>query len=122
LSWREVRQVLHEELNQLPERYRVPLVLRFLEGKTQEQAAYELGLAKSTLRQRLERGRDLLRARVVRRGLGPTGLLAAAAWPTAEAAGVPASWVTSALKAASRFAAGAADGGAVSAHAATLTE
>src|SRR5262249_9477272 len=48
LSWRDVRRVLHEELNKLSERYRVPLVLCYLEGKTQEQAAAELGLAKST--------------------------------------------------------------------------
>src|SRR5262249_49476547 len=85
VSWREVRQVLHEELNELSEHYRVPLVLCYLEGKTQEQAADELGVAKSTLRQRVERGRDLLRTRLVRRGLGPAALLAAAAWPVANA-------------------------------------
>src|SRR5262249_3724809 len=106
------------------ERYRVPLVLCYLEGKTQEQAADELGLAKSTLRERAERGRDLLRARLVRRGLGPSALLAAAAWPAAKSsAGVPLSWVTSTAKAASLFAAGrAADAGALSAHAVALTE
>src|SRR5262245_46418973 len=85
LSWSEVRRVVHEELNQLPERYRMPLVLCYLEGKPQEQAADELGLAKSTLRVRLERGRDLLRARLVRRGLGPAALLTAASWPAVTA-------------------------------------
>src|SRR5262249_36930437 len=35
LSWREARWVLHEELRRLPERYRVPLVLCYLQGKTQ---------------------------------------------------------------------------------------
>jgi len=121
LSWREVRRLLHEELNMLSERYRVPLVLCYLEGKTQEQAADQLGLAKSTLRQRVERGRDLLRARLVRRGLGPAALLAAVAWPAANAsAGVPLSLLTSTVKAASLFVAGpAADAGAISANAAT---
>jgi RNA polymerase sigma factor (sigma-70 family) len=124
LSWREVRQVLHEELNELSERYRVPLVLCYLEGKTQEQAADELGLAKSTLRQRVERGRDLLRVRLVRRGLGPAALLAAAAWPSANASpGVPLSLLTSTVKAARLLAAGpAAAAAATSANAGTLTE
>lgn len=44
LSWREVRQVLHEELNKLPERYRAPLVLFHLEGVTQQAAAAQLGV------------------------------------------------------------------------------
>ena len=56
LSWREVRQVLHEEVSGLPERYRAPLVLCYLEGATQEAAALQLKLAKSTLREHLERG------------------------------------------------------------------
>jgi RNA polymerase sigma factor (sigma-70 family) len=124
LSWREVQRVLHEELNRLSERYRLPLVLCYLQGKTQEQAADELGLAKSTLRERVERGRDLLRARLVRRGLGPSAVLAVAAWPAAKAsAAVPLSLVTSTLEAASLFAAGPlADAGALSTNAVTLME
>ena len=39
LSWHEVRRALHEELDGLSDRYRVPLVLCYLEGKTQDQAA-----------------------------------------------------------------------------------
>lgn len=62
----------------LPERYRVALALCYLESKTQDQAAAQLGLAKSTLKVRLERGKELLRARLVRRGLGPVALLVAA--------------------------------------------
>jgi RNA polymerase sigma factor (sigma-70 family) len=49
LTWREVRAVLHEELNKLPERYREALVMCYMESKTQDQAAAHLGLAKSTL-------------------------------------------------------------------------
>jgi RNA polymerase sigma factor (sigma-70 family) len=73
MTWREVRQVLHQELRGLAERYSVPLVLCYLEGKTQDEAAAQLGLATSTLKQRLERGRSLLRARLVRRGPGAGG-------------------------------------------------
>src|SRR5262249_47625837 len=43
VSWREVRDVLDGELGGLPERYRAPLVLCYLEGKTQDEAAKLLG-------------------------------------------------------------------------------
>jgi cytochrome c peroxidase len=123
MNWREVRRVLHEELNGLSECHRVPLVLCYLQGKTQEQAAKELGLAKSTLREHLERGRDLLRARLVRRGLGPVALLVAAAWPAADAsAGVPPAVVASTVSAASLVAAGQATTAVASARVAALTE
>ena len=59
LTWREVRQVIHEELSGLAERYRAPLVLCYLEGATQDAAAVQLDLAKSSLRERLERGREV---------------------------------------------------------------
>src|SRR4029434_2075532 len=99
----------HEELTGLAERYRVPLVACYLEGKTQDAAAAQLGLATSTLKERLERGRALLRARLVRRGLGPTAVLVATAWPLAAASAcLPATLVSSTIKAASLFAAGQA--------------
>jgi RNA polymerase sigma factor (sigma-70 family) len=101
LTWREVRQVLHQELAGLAERYRVPLVACYLEGKTQDEAAAQLGMAKSTLKERLERGRGLLRARLVRRGLGPAAVLLAATWPGAAASAcLPATLVTSTIRAA----------------------
>ncbi len=116
LTWREVRQVLHEELTGLAERYRVPVVTCYLEGKTQDEAAVQLGLAKSTLKERLERGRSLLRARLVRRGLGPAAVLIATAWPSAAASAcLPAMLVSSTVKA-------AATAGVISAKVAALTE
>ncbi len=81
-------------------------MLCYLEGATQEVAAVQLKLAKSTLRERLERARSLLRTRLLRRGLGPAALLVAAAWPAANASAcVPISVVSSTLKAASLVAA-----------------
>jgi cytochrome c peroxidase len=97
LTWREVRQVVHEELSALAERHRVPLVACYLEGKTQDEAAAQLGLAKSTLKERLERGRSVLRARLLRRGLGPAVLVVAASW--VSAAPVPLALFSSTLRA-----------------------
>jgi cytochrome c peroxidase len=124
LTWREVRQVLHQELAGLAEGYRVPLVLCYLEGRTQGEAASELGVARSTLKERLERGRALLRARLVRRGLGPAAALIAAAWPGATASAcLPLSLASRTVQAATLFAAGqSAASGAASVGVAALAE
>jgi RNA polymerase sigma factor (sigma-70 family) len=50
LTWRELREVLHQELSRLPEKNRLPLILCYLEGKTQEEAARQLGWTAATLR------------------------------------------------------------------------
>jgi RNA polymerase sigma factor (sigma-70 family) len=123
LTWREVRAVLHEELNKLPERYRAALVMCYLESLTQDQAAARLGVAKSTLKERLERGRQLLGTRLVRRGLGPPAVLVAAAWPAPVcSACLPLSLVSATVKAAGQSVAGQATGGAISANVAAWTQ
>jgi RNA polymerase sigma-70 factor (ECF subfamily) len=77
VSGRELLAVLDEELHKLPERLRVPLVLCYLEGKTRDEAARELGWSLGTLKRRLEQARASLRARVAGRGVGLAALLAA---------------------------------------------
>lgn len=90
LTGRELLSLLDEELQKLPERFQEPLVLCFLEGKTQEEAAQQLGWPRGTLKDRLEQGKELLRQRLTRRGLAlPAGLLATLVCSTANAA-VPA--------------------------------
>lgn len=93
VTWREALAVLDEELVRMPAAYRSALVLCYLEGKTQDEAARQLGRTLGTLRGQLERGRERLRARLVRRGVSLAALVGVAlnqhvtAGPTAAAVG-----------------------------------
>ncbi len=72
------RAPLHEEVGRLPDRFRLPIVLCYLEGKTHAQAARELHWGEATVRRRLADARDLLRSRLTRRGVAmSSGALAA---------------------------------------------
>src|SRR5205823_6083292 len=78
LGWREACAALHQELDRLPDQYRLPLVLCYLRGLSRDEAARQLGWTMQSLKGRLERGRLLLRDRLVRRGITlSAGLLAA---------------------------------------------
>ncbi len=68
-AWNELRPVLHAEVDRLPERYRIPVILSYLEGKTNEEVAALLEWPVGTVKGRLSRARDLLRSRLMRRGL-----------------------------------------------------
>lgn len=73
----EWEAMLDQELSRLPEKYRAPLVLCYLRGRTHDQAAEELRCPVGTVRSRMARGRDLLRTRLVRRGIAPSATLSA---------------------------------------------
>jgi RNA polymerase sigma factor (sigma-70 family) len=123
VTWREVKEALDEELARLPERYRAPLVLCYLEGRTRDEAAQLLGWSEGTCRGRLERGREVLRARLVRRGLGlSAALLAGALGQEAASASVAPPFVTATVQAASRFAAGRGAAGLIPTRVACLAE
>jgi RNA polymerase sigma factor (sigma-70 family) len=75
LSWKELRSLLDEELARLPDKLRAPLVLCYLEGQTQDEAAGQLGWTRITCRRNLERGRELLGRRLARRGVTLSAVL-----------------------------------------------
>jgi RNA polymerase sigma factor (sigma-70 family) len=68
----EMGDLIHQELDRLPERFRAPIVLCDLEGIAYEEAARMLGCPVGTVKSRLARGRERLRLLLVRRGLGPS--------------------------------------------------
>ncbi len=65
--------ILHEEIDRLPERYRQPIVLCYLEEMTYQQAASHLRWSEGATQGRLKRARDLLKTRLVRRGVSLAG-------------------------------------------------
>jgi RNA polymerase sigma factor (sigma-70 family) len=68
----ELRAVIDEEIEKMPERYRVPLILCHVQGLRHDEAARRLGCPVGTIESRLSRARDQLRSRITRRGLAPT--------------------------------------------------
>jgi RNA polymerase sigma factor (sigma-70 family) len=121
--WRDLRPVLDEEINRLPEKYRRPFVLCYLEGNTNEQAARQLGCPRGTVLSRLVRGRERLRARLARRGLALSGsLLAPVLMVRAARAAAPAALVRTIVKAAIPFAAGTPAASLVAGRPAAWTE
>jgi RNA polymerase sigma factor (sigma-70 family) len=81
LTWQELQEGLHAELSRLTDSYRAPLVLCYLEGKTQDEAARQLGWSLGTFRRRLRCARKLLRQRLNRRGITLSAALLATGLP-----------------------------------------
>ncbi len=123
----ELRETLDHALDGLAERYRVPLVLHYLEGHSQEEVARLLKLKEGTLASLLSRGRELLRHQLSRKGV-TVGALMLVGVLTAEgqAATVPAAFTLATAKAASAIAAGsfstAAAAGTAAPHVIALTK
>jgi RNA polymerase sigma factor (sigma-70 family) len=116
--------LLDEALARLPDRYRLPLVLCELEGKSLKEAAEAMGCPQGTVASRLARGRTMLARRMSRNGLTVSGaVLAGVLSQSAASACVPGPLVVTTIKAAGAMAAGqAATAGVISAHVLALTE
>jgi RNA polymerase sigma-70 factor (ECF subfamily) len=108
----DLEPLLQEELQRLPAKYRSPMVLCYLEGQTNEEAARQLQWPVGTLKVRLLRGRELLKTRLTRRGVPlPAAPLAGLLMPNVGSA-LPAALADTTIKAAMLFAAGKLAAGA----------
>jgi RNA polymerase sigma factor (sigma-70 family) len=120
--WHDLQPLLDHELQRLPDKYRVPVVLCELEGRTRKQVARQLGIPEGTLSSRLATARKMLAHRLARHGLALSpGSLALLLSQNAASAGVPGALVGSTVTAATLFAAGQATTGVISAKVAALT-
>ena len=89
--WRELEPILDGELNRLPEKYRLPLILCDMTGQSRADVAKQLGCPEGTVASRLYRAREILAARLTRRGIVVTSVsLAVLLTHNAASAAVPA--------------------------------
>jgi hypothetical protein len=123
-DWQLLQELLDQELQVLPDKYRSAIVLCELEGKSIKEAARHLGCPPGTVGTRLARGRAMLGRRLARHGVTLSGgALAAQLAQGAASACVPGALLNTTVQAAALVAAGEASvPGVLSARAAALTE
>jgi RNA polymerase sigma factor (sigma-70 family) len=123
MNYEQLWNVLDEEINQLPPKYALPLVLCYLEGKTNAEAATQLGWPEGSMSRRLSRAKELLRSRLSKRGMAMSVvLLAAAMFARPASACAPAQLMASTVEAGSLLAQGARLADIVSPFAAKTVE
>jgi RNA polymerase sigma factor (sigma-70 family) len=120
-TWADVRPVLDQELDRLPDKYRAVVVLCDLEGKTRREAARHLGWPEGTVASRLASARTLLAKRLSRHGLSISGGALATVLSQNASACVATAVEASTTQAAAALAAGQA-AGLIPANILALTE
>jgi RNA polymerase sigma factor (sigma-70 family) len=99
----DIIPTIHEEIARLPEQVRLAVVLCDLQGIPQDQAVESLRLSDRTLRRRLAEGRQRLKVRLGRRGLGWGEAMMAAVRVREAGMSVPPAWRETTLRAALGF-------------------
>ncbi len=124
ISKQELYTALDEAIGSLPEKYRAPIILCYLEGRSMDQAARELNCPKTSLARLLEKGREMLRGKLERRGFTLAALaLTTALTEMAAAAPLPVSLTIKTVKAATLVATSkVVAGGYISAHVLALAD
>lgn len=118
----ELHTLLDQELGRLPEKYRLPIVLCGLEGRTRKEVARQLRLPEGTLSSRLAAGRKMLARRLARRGLALSAGALAAALSESSAAALPPFLLLPTVKTATLSSGAGAVAGTVPAKAAALAQ
>jgi RNA polymerase sigma factor (sigma-70 family) len=119
---RELDETLHEELARLPVRFREVILLSQFEGLTRDEVAAHLGVTVATVKDRLERGREQLRSRMIRRGFTLSSVaLAGCLVPATAQAATLTTLITTTSQAAGTFASSSLATG-ISPAAATLAQ
>ncbi|MGE3807530.1 MAG: RNA polymerase sigma factor [Gemmataceae bacterium] len=118
----DFHSLLDQELNRLPAKHRLVIVLGDLEGKTRKELAQQFGVSEGTVAGRLARAREMLAKRLAKRGVAMSVAALAASLSQSASASAPAPLVASTIKATNMLAEQAVSAGLISTRVIALTE